>query len=54
MNNNKATDLIILANIKLMEKLGISANELTSIEYHELLFYGKVPKRFETKKNTIE
>lgn len=54
MNNNKAIDLIVLANVRLMEKLGISADELTSIEYHNLLFYGKVPERFKMEKNTTE
>lgn len=54
MNNNKAIDLIVLANVKLMEKLGISADELTSVEYHDLLFYSKVPERFKMKKNTTE
>ena len=54
MNNNKAIDLIVLSNVRLMEKLGISADELTSVEYHDLLFYGKVPERFKMEKNTTE
>jgi len=52
--DNKAIDLIVLANVRLMEKLGISADELTSVEYHDLLFHSKVPERFNMEKNTTE
>ena len=54
MTKEMAIDLIVLENMMKMEKIGITSKDLTSVEYHELLFHGKVPKRFEKEKNTIK